>query len=360
MKPIKPVNNHGSIQLRFSVSGKRYSFNPIPGGQYRSPEDLNRAKAIANQIRLDILAGHFDSTLNRYRVVPKVPLGSQWGTLALWDAWVKTLELPAATKSDHYEMVWRMLVKGEPRLKDVSWLVEAKLAPSTFNKRLGMIRRCFQWAVGRDLVDENPYGAIKSRKQIKKPVKPFTREEAKAILESFRSIAPHYTPFVLFLFLTGCRLSEAIGLRWEDVDFDRGEIDISSSLVKDRTGNGYKRIRKGTKTENMRLLDLNDELRLLLEDIGPRGPDLIFTSPKGNVIDSGNFHRSWKKALEAANVPYRKIHAIRHTLLSMALEEGLPVTSVAYLAGHADSRMILQTYGHIINRPKLPRLDLGT
>ena len=71
MRYINPFNNNGSIQLKFSYGAKRYSFNPIPSGDYYNKRDLLTAKAIAVKIQNDILAGYFDSTLDRYRLAPK-------------------------------------------------------------------------------------------------------------------------------------------------------------------------------------------------------------------------------------------------------------------------------------------------
>lgn len=71
MRDIKPTNHNGSIQLKFSFGGKRYSFNPVPGGSYTSKRDLATANAIATRIQNDILAGCFDPTLDKYRLTPK-------------------------------------------------------------------------------------------------------------------------------------------------------------------------------------------------------------------------------------------------------------------------------------------------
>nr|WP_290226290.1 tyrosine-type recombinase/integrase [Trichocoleus desertorum] len=90
------------------------------------------------------------------------------------------------------------------------------------------------------------------------------------------------------------------------------------------------------------------------------GPDfLVFTTVKGCTIDSGNFReRLWVKVLKRSGVPYRKLHTIRHTLISHAIEQGIPMTGIAYLAGHKDTRMVIQTYGHIVNRPDLPEMPI--
>lgn len=71
MREIKPIDNNGSIQLKFSVGGKRFSFNPIPSGSFTNKRDIEAAKVIAVRIQNDILAANFDTSLDRYRLVQK-------------------------------------------------------------------------------------------------------------------------------------------------------------------------------------------------------------------------------------------------------------------------------------------------
>jgi integrase len=366
MREIIPVNNNGSIQLKFSVNGKRYSFNPIKGGQFDNKRDLANAYATATKIQNDIIAGYFDSTLKKYKpqtfdVVVKPDTKSDESLIAIWDAWVETLDLSAATKADHYEMVRRMIVKANAGLDDISWFIDADIAASTFNKRLGYLKSCSNWAVAEKKVACNAFERVKSRKTSKPEIKPFTIEEIKAIIAEFDCKYSHYSTFVQFMFLTGVRTSEAIGLQWKHIDFDRNQITISESLSKDRTGNGYQRVRKETKSGNVRYLTLNSELTKLLLSIKPmvvKSDDLLFKSARGCVIDAGNFRENWKRVLDNLGIEYRKPYTTRHTLLSHAIEQGIPITGVAYLAGHSDTRMVMQTYGHMINRPSLPEINL--
>lgn len=363
MRDIKPINHNGSVQLKFSFGGKRYSFNPIPGGDYNNKRDMATAKAIATRIQNDILASCFDPTLDKYRLTPKTrPNNRPKTVLELWDSYVKTLDLPPATKANHYDAVRRMLVKSNPAIADTSWLTTSSLAPSTFNKRLSYTMGCYRWALKQKLVDSNPLEVVKPRKVIQQKVKPFSLQEIAAIVSGFQELAPHYVPFVKFLFLTGARLSEAIGLRWSHIDFDRNELTICESLSKDVLGNGYRRVRNATKNSSIRYLTLSLELRGLLLDLklpNITPDDLVFKTLEGCVISSDNFRRRyWKDVLAHAGVPYRKPHTTRHTTLSMAIEQGTPITGVAYLAGHADTTMVIQTYGHMVNRPKLPDMPV--
>ncbi len=280
--------------------------------------------------------------------------------LEIWDAWVTDLDLSLATKADHYQTLRRQIVKAFPLTSETSWFLSLEIAPATFNKKLGYLRACCDWAKSEGLLGANPWLKVKPRKGTKEIIKPFSQDEAARIIAGFEKSYPAWVSFAKFLFLSGCRMSEAIGLQWKHVDFERGEVCICESLAHRKDGNGYERVRKSTKTGSVRFLKINAELAKLFEQVSPaskNSEDLVFLNPAGTShIDSNNFRDRWKKVLAAANIPYRRPHIIRHSFASHAIEQGVPLTGVAYLLGHSDTRMVATTYGHLINRPNLPNI----
>jgi len=280
--------------------------------------------------------------------------------LEIWDMWVADLNLPPQTKAGHYDCLRRQIVKaGNPSSADTPWFTSNSLAPATNNCRLWLLNRMSAWAVAEGLLSANPWLKIRPRKGTKEIIKPFSQDEAARIIAGFEKSYPAWVPFTKFLFLSGCRMSEAIGLQWKYIDFERGEICICESLPRslDKT---YERVRKSTKTGSVRFLGINSELTKVFEQVSPankNSEDLIFKNPTGsNFVDCRNFRDRWKKVLAAANIPYRRPHIIRHSFASHAIEQGCPLTGVAYLLGHSDTRMVAQTYGHLINRPSLPQI----
>ncbi len=284
--------------------------------------------------------------------------------LEIWDAWVKDLNLSRQTLSDHYANLRSQIVSASPLASEISWLLSLEIAPATFNKKLGYLRACGDWAKSQSLLSANPWLKVKPRKSSKEIIKPFSQDEAVRIVAGFEKTYPAWVSFTKFLFLSGCRMSEAIGLQWKHVDFERGEVCICESLAQCKNGNGYERERKSTKTGSVRFLKINSELSKLFEQVSSasrNSEDLIFKNPTGTShIDSNNFRDRWKKVLSAANIPYRRPHIIRHSFASHAIEQGCPLTGVAYLLGHSDTRMVAQTYGHLVNRPSLPQILGGS
>ncbi len=378
MKTLKGTvaieKNDNRIRLRWSCESKRYCLSL--GFSY-TDVNLKVAEQKARQIELDILSGNFDPTLNKYRIKqvaviasPEVVKPSQELLLPIWDKWVISLCLPTRTLCSHYARIRRYIEKADPLASDAFWYEAiVSLSPRIWNDSLSYLVSCLNWAISEKLVSYNPFSKLKRRKVLKNQVKPFNHEEVKAIVNAFRnnlycpksSAYKHsfYADYIEFLFLTGVRPSEAIGLQRQHVDFTRNEIVICSVLARGDQGQtaSKHRVRKETKTGSIRFLTMTARLTEMLaircRDL--KSDDLVFTSPNGNAIDDNNFTtRQWKVVLAGLGIEYRKVYTTRHTLASMALEANMPITSVAYLLGHSDTTMIMQTYGHVINRPSLP------
>jgi len=194
MKPITPINNNGAIQLKFAVIGHCYSFNPVKGGQYSDKTDLAKAQMVATQIQNDILADNFDSTLVKYK--PRIPVSPSKEAvlpqvvyvetlLEVWDAWIASLNMSEASKANHPKVIRRMISKAAPSTTSTEWFVSQDISANTFNPRLGYLKSCSKWALGKNLIEVNLFENIKSRKQTKPEIKPFTLNEMKLILKEF-------------------------------------------------------------------------------------------------------------------------------------------------------------------------------
>lgn len=280
--------------------------------------------------------------------------------LEVWDTWTQSLDLTPETRAGHYYAARRQILKaGNPLAADTSWFLGNALKPQTYNVRLWLLKSMATWAVAEGLLTKNPWAKVKPRKKSKEVIRPFSPSEAARIIATFEGSYPAWVPFTKFLFLSGCRMSEAIGLQWKHIDFERGEICICESLSR-QPGKNYERVRKSTKTGSVRFLKINSELAKLFEQVLPvskKVEDLVFLNPTGtNSVDCRNFRHRWEKVLSLASIPYRRPHIIRHSFASHAIEQGCPLTGVAYLLGHTDTRMVAQTYGHLINRPSLPQI----
>lgn len=351
------------LRLCWSHRGERYYlYIGLPDSK------LNRANAaepLARRIEGDIATGNFDPTLKKYKSA--ILKRSQVSAITLFERFTQSRQKYVVTRTlAKYASVcryFREFFKDKPAseiaLKDTEaftdWLA-GQIEPITAKERLSLIKSCWNWAINQDLLETNPWEEMIKRVKPapKQPPKPFSLEEIGAIIQGFRTDRYYhpYADYVEFLFGTGCRTGEAIGLLWKHVNDDCSTVWIGESLSRG--------MRKSTKTNRARTIALTSKLQAMLlarrpTECDPNG--LVFPSPKGGAIDDNNFrNRAWKTMLTRLEIDYRKPYTTRHTLISHALDLGLNPVMVAQLTGH-DVQVLYQNYaGNVNSRPRLPEL----
>jgi integrase len=258
---------------------------------------------------------------------------------------------------------------------DVEWFVglRSTYAKSTWLNRKSYLKACISWAIEEGLyIGKNPYSKLKGIREVHVDVaKPFTVDEIRLIINAFDSnqFCPkasafkhsHYSAFIRFLFITGCRLGEAIGLTWDCIDFENRVLAIKQALGRDLASgaNNTRKIIKPTKTGRSHHIPMNEELYLLLSKHCSPKEGFVFPGYKGKYIDIKGFSRRvWKPILAGLSIEYRSPYQTRHTCLSyVAKEHGL--AAAAALAGHKDLTMTTKHYVRFTGnlRDALPTLD---
>ena len=376
---VKIESDKGWLRLRFTHAGKRRAFAlGLPDS------NINRkfAEQKARQIELDILSSNFDTTLQKYKP-QKTQEEIEAELITTEELILKFIEYKSKFVSsprslEKYQSVLTHLksfnLKGKNALGSSAtrFAVDFKsdyseqfyqyllgrLAPLTLKQSIVWLSACWRWGIEQEIVKSDPWKPLIKRVKVppNQMPKPFTSEEIKAIIKGFDRdrYYSHYAGFVKFLFGTGCRTGEAIGLCWKHLNEDCSTVWIGESLSRG--------ISKATKTNRARTITLTDTLRSLLLSMKSENLDLdrpIFTSPKGNPIDDHNFrNRAWKSVLSKAGVEYRKPYNTRHTLISHALNQGMNPVEVAQLTGH-DVQTLYENYaGNVNSRPRLPEIIL--
>ncbi len=273
---------------------------------------VNRSAALskAQAIEADIAFDRFDTTLKKYRPSyfeqVKVPdLSDLWKQYTIH----KTKTLASTTIKRDYGRVAVHISKfpcqkastvGATRIRQ--HLIRTS-SLQTAKKILEYLNACCEWAKEEDLLIDNPFNSLPKvkGKSPKKSVHPFSRTERDLIINGFESSDKwkHYTHYVKFLFLTGCRTSEAIGIQWKHIDSNASLIHFREALVDGS--------RKDTKTHKARVFPINEQLREVIRSVREGDPeDLVFTDPSGKPIDSRYFTKTiWTEILEWKGIEYR-------------------------------------------------------
>lgn len=234
-------------------------------------------------------------------------------------------------------------------------LLRSRQSARIANQNLSLLRGFGEWCIKERQWDANHFTPIASLKVSERTHDEiFEVEDIHRLIEaaSKDKVLIQYRDFIIFLLNSGCRPSEAIGLRWEHVNFRRDEIHICESLSRLPQGG---RVCKTTKSHT-RFIPMSRAIRTMLEGRA-NGTDLeglVFTSPTGRPIDDHNFsQRIWKRLCAKAGIPYRSPYNTRHSVANHMLDSGATFHQVAYSLGNS-ARMISDTYGRKRQGAKLP------
>jgi integrase len=168
-----------------------------------------------------------------------------------------------------------------------------------------------------------------------------------------------YRPLAEFLIGTGARISEALAVRWPDVDLDAGVVRIARQRARDGTGTAP------TKGRRFRSVQIGPRLAATLRDVRadrqragvPDGGWLFLCPPprRGRystrtepVPPSRKTAHDWHEwALEDAGLRDMPLHSLRHTAATAWLATGHPLIFVQRQLGHRSITTTEEHYGHL-------------
>jgi integrase len=357
--------HNGFLRIRFTYNGVRYRESL---GLTPSVANRKSAERTAGEVRNAIKYGTFDyaAMFPNSKNIPTPEAAVPVKTFREYAAtWLDTLTGEKSTLGGYrtsIENFWLAIIvtheDAEVQLGDlaitavrhthittaIAIKAKAGITGKTTNNHLIPIRNLFEAAIADGLIEVSPLAKVKNRKHQKPPPDPFTAEEMTMIVahmwEHYHVVIPAYFQFC---FATGLRPSEAIALRWGDIDWNRRTVTVSRAHVRHQD--------KGTKTHNVRDVDLNDMAVAALTAMKPytfmKAPNSpVFCSPEGKPWLSERRQREdfFHPALRTCGIRLRKAYNTRHTFATINLMAGVNPAYIASQLGHADTTMLFKHY----------------
>ena len=171
-----------------------------------------------------------------------------------------------------------------------------------------------------------------------------TPREMEALLGHARGSASLAIPVLLF---SGLRVSELLGLTWQDIDFDREVMIVGYQMS--RKGN----LRVPLKTESgyrevILMAELGRRLRRArLVARFSRDVDLVICNGVGHTLGYSKLRKDFAATCSAARVAGTTPHTCRHTFASLLIAQGREVAFVSQQLGHASTKTTWDTYVHL-------------
>lgn len=231
------------------------------------------------------------------------------------------------------------------------------LSPWTVKRILGALSCVFTFALRRGYIATHPFHRLE-RDERPHPLRSDQRVLTRAELARLFAACPRrYRPLLLTGAYTGMRLSEVLGLSWDDVDFAAGVIHVRHQLARGRRGIPPHRIPPKTRAST-REIPLLPQLAAVLRQHKrscpfANGSDYVFATSNGTPFLHHNISKRVLRLAAAAAAldgPGRRVrfHDLRHTFAShLIIDIRLDVVQVSRILGHARTSMTLDTYTHL-------------
>ena len=260
---------------------------------------------------------------------------------------------------------------------------EAGLSESSVDNIHTVLHQVLQMAVDDEYIRNNPSENV--MRELKRAMA-FKREKRRALTQDEQKLFldflyesetyRHWYPVFAFMIGSGLRVGEVTGLRWCDVNLERGVIDVNHTLVYFPHENGRcmynihsTKTEAGTRTVVM--VDLVKKALMMQQDYLGKNEmncqvqidgytDFIFLNRYGAPLSQAALNKAIHRITRDCNnqiltenpdaellLPHFTCHTLRHTFATRACEAGINVKVIQDTLGHADVNTTLNIYGYL-------------
>lgn len=228
-------------------------------------------------------------------------------------------------------------------------------APSTVRQALIALELAVDVAMEEGIVTRNVVRSVAKPRVVRRDLNVWTADHLTAFLVA--SAADRYAA-LWRVAAFGLRRSEVMGLRWVDVDFDRGQIRVAQTRVS--VDGSVIAVGEPKTASGRRALPMDDRTMSMLQRFRRRqakerlaageaylDTGLIAVNEIGVPLRPEVFGDRFAKLTKAAGVPPIRLHDLRHTAATLMHDSGdVPLRTLAAILGHADPAFTLRTYAH--------------
>ena len=307
---------------------------------------------------------------------------NEWFKIWLFD--FKANEIKASTVQ-RYDVIYRNYIKNSElagiKLKDLNSitiqnyynnLIKIGKTPMTIKTLNKALKSCLKYAEKINYIVENYCDNVilpKIPHRSEDKVEVFTLEEQKKFMEIIKN-HKHRLEFILTLG-TGLRIGELVALKWDDVDFEIGNLKINKSIWRGYTIIDGKRqfvsqettpktptsirdvaipdkILEELKIHKQKQDEIKEKYNEIYDD-----KNYVFANIIGKHVLSDTLSKSFVKVLKDNGIKHLKFHALRHTYATRLFEKGVQLKTVQKLLGHSSIEITADIYTHVMDSEKI-------
>lgn len=238
----------------------------------------------------------------------------------------------------------------------------SRTSVTSINQKLSEV---FSYAVRERYIPISPADGIRISGEDPRKVTYLTVKQIKKILKyisttrfRMRSDAdkPTGTAYIIMAaILTGARLSELAGLRWEDIDTKNCIITINHQVdLRAKLHSRNTQLMPLKTKSSKRKIPVPKSLISQLEKIKAPNDQFVFHTGKGNLCSATTESYQLKTILKACKIeaPGFHFHSLRHSHVALLLAQGVDIYAISKRLGHSSFQTTLTTYAYLIDEKK--------
>lgn len=215
-------------------------------------------------------------------------------------------------------------------------------AEKTCKNLLSDISGVFEYAITNKIIKTNPCRGVKIPQDATRyEYYIYTEDEYNKLLDIVTGTRDEIP--VLLAGLCGMRVSEIMGLTWNDINFDTCIIHIRRAYV----SISKQVIEKTTKTKTS-YRDISAPSYVIERLALYKGVGFVYPKSDGTAENGGNYARRFFRLLKKYNLPHTRFHDLRHFNATMMLKKGVSDKEAAGRLGHSEINMT-KKYQHILS-----------
>ena len=243
---------------------------------------------------------------------------------------------------------------------------KAGLSPKTVSNHVVILKEMFKHAVRWGYLRSSPAEHVERPRSSHREMDFLNPQEVRAFLQASRESYPERYSLFLTAVMTGMRRGELLAMKWQNVDWNRGQYFVKESL--------YRQSFQEPKSErSRRSINLSPTVLDVLEagfdsqaatglHADPAYQDLIFCHEDGRSLNPDHLSKKeLHRVLEAAGLRRIRFHDFRHTYVALLISQGESPKYIQSQLGHASIQVTLDRYGHLmpeVNEQAAARLEM--
>ncbi len=217
-------------------------------------------------------------------------------------------------------------------------------------------------AVKWDFLNFNPCLKITKPPTVTKTeMKFYDEEEIKQLFRSLEYESLTFKTIIYLLVLNGMRRGEALGLMWDNIDFENKTITIKNNLLNVRGKGVFLDTPKTVKSKRtisapnvcfdllLKLKEYQEYQKEICRDVDWVDTNFVFKSENGNYYNPDRLSRNWVSFIDKHKLKKVRLHDLRHTCATYLLSHNTPIATVSKKLGHSNIYTTLDTYTHSVD-----------